>query len=121
MEDDAKKEARRKKLADHRKWLEEMKAKQGEIAAKHSQQRTESMRKSLLRKTERAIQPRRMLGFLLTSARIIRVENDLAAMKSGENEKQSISSKHVGCSHFRVIDRTKRKYCGRDCSQNTLT
>lgn len=65
MDDDTKKEARRKKLADHRKWLEEMKAKQGEIAAKHSQQRTESMRKSLLRKTERAIQPRKILGFSL--------------------------------------------------------
>ena len=58
MDDDPKKQAKRKKLEEHRKWLEDMKLRQSKISASHISQIPERKRTDVYTKTKQECQPR---------------------------------------------------------------
>ena len=70
MDDDPKKQAKRKKLEEHRKWLEEMKVKQSSISASHTCQIPERKRKSVFKKTAQELRPRIDFAMLYDNFRI---------------------------------------------------
>ena len=70
MEDDPKKQAKRKKLEEHRKWLEEMKVKQSKISASHASRITERKRTDVCKKTKQELLPRIDFATIFYDSRI---------------------------------------------------
>ena len=70
MDDDPKKQIKRKKLEEHRKWLEEMKAKQSKISAGCESQSLERKRRDVHIKANQGLQPRMNLTMICDNFRI---------------------------------------------------